>query len=74
MKRLQISLEYELDEELGRMARERGVSKAELVRRSLRDSLKPLPPLSEDPLFQFRSSGRGLEPGETIDDVVYGGK
>lgn len=74
MKRLQISLEPELDEGLGRAARERGISKAEVVRLSLRESLDPLPPISEDPLFQLRSSGEGLKPGETIDDVVYGRK
>lgn len=43
MKRLQISLEPELDEELGRVARAEGVSKAELVRQSLRERLLPSP-------------------------------
>jgi len=74
MKRLQISLEPELDERLDEMARQSGVSKAEVVRRSLRDSLSELPGLADDPLFQLRFSGGGLKPGETIDDVVYGRK
>jgi hypothetical protein len=42
MKRLQISLEPELDEQLGRVASAEGVSKAEVVRRSLRRRLRPL--------------------------------
>lgn len=74
MKRLQISLEPELDQRLNEMARQSGVSKAEVVRRSLRDSLSELPSLADDPLFQLRFSGEGLRPGETIDDVVYGRK
>ena len=39
MKRLQISLEPELDEELERVARAEGVSKAAVVRSSLRKRL-----------------------------------
>lgn len=75
MKRLQISLEPELDEQLGLHARRAGVSKAEVVRRSLKDKLKPSVPLAEDPLFQLRfASGRGRRPGETIDDLIYGPK
>lgn len=41
MKRLQISLEHELDRDLERAAAAEGVSKAEIVRRSLRDELSP---------------------------------
>lgn len=41
MKRLQISLEPELEEQLGRVARAEGVSKAEVVRRSLRKRIGP---------------------------------
>ena len=64
MKRLQISLEPELDRELGRAATARGISKAELVRRSLRDQLEPRPPV-ELPV----SSSRGeLRPGIDLAD------
>ncbi|GIK78467.1 MAG: hypothetical protein BroJett022_21570 [Actinomycetes bacterium] len=64
MKRLQISLEPELDEELGLAAAAQGVSKAELVRRSLRDRLRP-PPTVELPV----SSSRGdLRPGIDLAD------
>ena len=75
MKRLQISLEPELDEQLGQIARQDGISKAEVVRRSLRKSVKQPPRLVDDPLFQLFGTGTGgLKPGETIDDVVYGRK
>ena len=64
MKRLQISLEPELDRELGRAATARGISKAELVRRSLRDQLEPRSPV-ELPV----SSSRGeLRPGIDLAD------
>lgn len=76
MKRLQISLEPELDRELGIHARREGVSKAEVVRRSLRERLVSRGQLKDDPLFQlfgtFADEGKGLRPGETIDDVLYG--
>ena len=76
MKRLQISLEPELDRQLGKVARERGVSKAEVVRLSLRDHLGPVPKLEDDPLFKLfgSGSGDGLKPGESIDEIVYGRK
>jgi metal-responsive CopG/Arc/MetJ family transcriptional regulator len=44
MKRLQISLEAELDRKLDRAAAAEGLSKAEVVRRSLRDRLEPRSP------------------------------
>lgn len=76
MKRLQISLEPELDEALGLEAEREGVSKAEIVRRALKQRVEPLPPIEEDPLFKMFGTfkGGGLRPGETIDDVVYGPK
>lgn len=76
MKRLQISLEPELDERLATVALNDGISKAEVVRRSLRETIKPLPPLEEDPFFGLTGSfeGPGLRPGESIDDVLYGPK
>ena len=76
MKRLQISLEPELDDQLGKLARKEGVSKAEIVRRCLKETVEPLPPIEEDGIFAMFGTGMGgaLEPGETIDDVVYGRK
>jgi len=43
MKRLQISLEPELDDRLGREARIEGVSKAEIIRRELRERFDERP-------------------------------
>ena len=76
MKRLQISLEPELDDALARLANEEGVSKAEIVRRCLRERTEPLPPIEQDGIFAAFGSGMGggLRPGETIDEVIYGRK
>lgn len=73
MKRLQISLEPELDAALGRTARANGVSKAEVVRRCLRKAVDPLPPLEQDPIWDIVGSAEG-GPGdsERVDEIVYG--
>jgi hypothetical protein len=73
MKRLQISLEPELDQELGRWAKQNGVSKAEIVRRLLRSDLQKMGPISEDPLVALFGTFRGGEPfdSERHDDVIY---
>lgn len=74
MKRLQISLEPELDAELERVARRDGVSKAEVARRSIRREVQPLRAIAEDPLFKLFGTGRGggLRTDETVDDALYG--
>lgn len=76
MKRLQISLEPELDDALGREAGRAGVSKAEIVRRCLRERVEPLPSIEDDPLFKLFGTGTSdpLPEGTTIDDVIYGRK
>jgi hypothetical protein len=73
MKRLQISIEPELDIAVGRRADAEGLSKAEVIRRCVREKIKPLPPLEEDPLFKLIGSIEG-EPNDsmTINEVVYG--
>ncbi len=73
MKRLQISLEPELDRELGRAATSEGVSKAEIVRRCLRDGIDSLPPLEEDPIFDIIGafSGPGGNDAENHDEIIY---
>ena len=75
MKRLQIMIEEELDEALERQAAEEGVSKAALIRRYVREKLRPLPPIHQDPLWELVGLVKG-EPGDSasIDDVVYGPK
>jgi hypothetical protein len=69
MKRLQIMIEEDLDAELDRLAASEGTSKAALIRRFVRQSIKPLPPLSADPLVAMVGAD-DFEPC-SIDDVVY---
>jgi metal-responsive CopG/Arc/MetJ family transcriptional regulator len=73
MKRLQISIEPELDAAVERRAEEEGLSKAEVIRRCVRSEIRPLPPLEEDPLYKMCGTVEG-EPDSsmTINDVVYG--
>jgi hypothetical protein len=73
MKRLQIMIEEELDEALERQARKEGVSKAALIRGYVREKLRPLPPIQEDPLWELVGAGPDVDTGD-IDEVVYGGK
>jgi Ribbon-helix-helix protein, copG family len=69
MKRLQIMIEEDLDDALGRLAAEQGLSKAALIRQFVRERLQPLPPLSADPLSRISGSA-SFEPAP-VDDVVY---
>ena len=71
MKRLQIMIEEDLDAALGRQARRERRSKAALIRRYVRERLTPLPPLREDPLWEF-VGGSDAEPVEDIDEFLYG--
>jgi hypothetical protein len=74
MKRLQISIEPELDAALGREAQKEGVSKAALIRRWVAERVRPLPPIEDDPIWELVGiAGPDVEP-EEIDEVVYGGK
>jgi hypothetical protein len=70
MKRLQIMIEEELDDALDRQARSEGVSKAALIRRFVRERLRPLPPLEQDPLWDLVGMAEGADPAHH-DDVVY---
>ncbi len=70
MKRLQIMIEEDLDDLLGRQARAEGCSKAALVRRYVRERLHL--PTSDDPLRGMAGAYDGL-PADGIDEVVYGG-
>jgi hypothetical protein len=71
MKRLQIMIDEDLDAALGLQARRERVSKAALIRRYVRERLAPLPPLQEDPLWEF-VGGSDAEPVEGIDEFLYG--
>lgn len=73
MKRLQISIEPELDLAVERRAEEEGLSKAEVIRRCVRERVKPLPPIEEDPFFKLCGTVEGdSDSSTTIDEVVYG--
>jgi hypothetical protein len=71
VKRLQIMIEEDLDAALARQARRERVSKAALIRRYVRERLAPLPPLHEDPLWEF-VGGSDAEPVDDIDGFLYG--
>jgi hypothetical protein len=73
MKRLQISIEPELDAAVERRAEEEGLSKAEVIRRCVRERVEPLPPIEEDPFFKLCGTVEGdSDSSVTIDEVVYG--
>ena len=69
MKRLQIMIDEDLDAELARRASAERTSKAALIRAIVRERLRPLPPLSADPLGRMAGAD-DFEPG-SVDDVVY---
>jgi predicted transcriptional regulator len=69
MKRLQIMIDEDLDAALERMAAKERTSKAALIRRFVREKVRPLPPLEADPLWQLVGAG-SWEPADH-DDVVY---
>jgi hypothetical protein len=68
MKRLQIMIEEEVDAELERAATEARTSKAALIGLYVRERLRPLPPLSADPIG--RMAGADDFRPAAIDDVV----
>ena len=72
MKRLQISIEPELDRALGSEARRQGVSKAALVRRWVGERVTPLPPLEDDPIWGLVGIAGDAEPVADIDEYLYG--
>ncbi|HEU0020030.1 MAG TPA: CopG family transcriptional regulator [Thermoleophilaceae bacterium] len=72
MKRLQIMLDEDLDAELARRASTEGRSKASIIRESLRQTLRPLPPLEEDPIWEMVGADPGGEPVEDIDEYLIG--
>jgi len=75
VKRLQIMIEEELYAALGRQAADEGVSKAALIRRFVRERLRPLPPLEEDPLWELVGMDKGSpDDSMSVNDVVYGPK
>lgn len=62
-------IDEDLDADLERRAVAEGTSKAAIIRAELRQHLRPLAPLSSDPLWRMGGVD-DFEP-EPIDDVVY---
>jgi Ribbon-helix-helix protein, copG family len=72
MRRLQIMIDEDLDDALARQASEEKTSKAALIRRYVRDGVKPPPALEDDPLWDFFGKERGSpKDSVSVDDVVY---
>jgi hypothetical protein len=72
VRRLQIMIDEDLDEALGRQARAERVSKAALIRRYVRERLTPLPPIEEDPIWDLVGAEPDVEPVDDIDEFLYG--
>ena len=71
LKRLQFTIDEELDAALERQAAEERVSKAALIRRYLEERLRPLPPLGDDPLWGLIGLVRGNhDDSVSVDEVV----
>ena len=70
VKRLQISIDDDLEEALERRSSAEGVSKAALIRNLVRSAVQPLPDLEDDPLLSM--VGVDSFDGAPVDDVVYG--
>jgi hypothetical protein len=72
MRRLQIMIDEDLDEALAHQAREERTSKAALIRRYVRERIKPLPPIEEDALWELIGLSEGNpDDSMSVDDVVY---
>lgn len=71
VKRLQIMIDEDLDAELARRASAEGRSKASIIRETLRQTLRPLPPLEEDPLWEMVGAS-DAEPIDDVDEYLYG--
>ena len=70
VKRLQIMIDEDLDAELGRLAKAEKRSKASIIRETLRQRFRPLPPLEEDPIWEMVGADPDAEPVEDVDDYL----
>ena len=66
-------IEEDVDAALARQAAKERTSKAALIRRYVRERLRPLPPLEEDPLWELIGiAGEDAEPVDDIDESLCG--
>ncbi|MBA2487738.1 MAG: hypothetical protein H0V36_00245 [Chloroflexi bacterium] len=73
MRRFQMMLEEEMDAALEIQAAREGTSKAALIRRFVGERITPVPPITDDPLWQLVGSVEGdRNDSSSIDDVLYG--
>lgn len=73
VKRLQITIEDDLDAELGIQAAREGVSKEALIAHYIAERLRPVSAPKQDPLWEIVGMIRGGSPDDSsrIDEVVY---
>jgi hypothetical protein len=72
VRRLQIMIDEDLDDALALQARDEGTSKAALIRRYVRERVKPVPRIQDDPLWDLVGMDEGSpDDSSSVDDVVY---
>lgn len=64
-------MDEELDDALEREARKTKRSKSALIRDLVREKVRPLPPIEQDPLWEMAGAD-SYEPVEDIDGFLYG--
>ena len=76
MKTISITIDEALDERVSAEAKRRGMSKSELVRKSLTETLppdqRPGQPLTGNPWIDLAGFASYDTKGEHHDDIVYG--
>ena len=73
VRRLQITIDEDLDAALARRASEEGVSKAALIRRYLEERLRPRPMLADDPIWGLVGLVKGNpDDSVSVGEVIYG--
>lgn len=66
-------IDEDLDEALERLAAQEGTSKAALIRQYVRERLKPLPGLEQDPIWGLVGLIEGpRDASASVDDELYG--
>lgn len=71
MRRLQLLMDERLDDALEREARKTKRSKSAVIRDLVREKIRPLPPIEQDPLWEMAGVD-SYEPVKDIDEFLYG--